>query len=161
EDDAPSFASLFVRIHVQPTTASETLRMIMHEGRQLEQKHRVAFDPFSYRTVLELGGSLFPGAAFPGKALDLLRELAKQADVEQNDPAGTARAGEQRRLEPRHVVGLLSKKTGLPEILLRGEERLDPGELRKKFERHVMGQPVAVEAACDLILRIRAGLTDP
>jgi ATP-dependent Clp protease ATP-binding subunit ClpC len=152
EDDAPSFAALFVRIHVQPTTAGETLRMIMHEARQLEQKHRVQFDPFSFRTVLELGGSLFPGAAFPGKALDLLRELAKQADVEQKD---------ERRLEPKHVVGLLSKKTGLPELLLRGEDKLDAADLADKFERHVMGQPVAVEAACDLILRIRAGLTDP
>src|SRR5262249_37204846 len=95
EDDAPSFAAQFVRIHIQPTTAGETLRMIMHEARQLEQKHRVQFDPFAFRTVLELGGSLFPGAAFPGKALDLLRELAKQSDIDKDE----------RRLEPKHVVG--------------------------------------------------------
>jgi ATP-dependent Clp protease ATP-binding subunit ClpC len=150
DDDAPSFAALFTRVYLQPTTPSETFRMLVHESRQLELKHNVLPSPFALRTILELGGSLFPGHAFPGKSLDLLRQIVK----ERQRP-------EEVQLGPQDVMRFLSKKTGLPEILLQPDTPLDPASLEEELGRQVIGQPDAIKAAADLIARIKAGLVDP
>ena len=76
QDDAPGFASAFTTLFVEPTDRAETSRMLVHEARKLELAHNVAFDPLAFRTIYQLGGALGAGAAYPGKAIDLLRALA-------------------------------------------------------------------------------------
>ena len=152
EDDNPSFAALFTPLYVAPTTNAETLRMMLYEMRLLESKHGVEFSPFTLRTLLELGGSLFPGMALPGKALDLLRQIASQFENLPTD--------EGRYIEPIHAISLISKRTGLPESILQPEKRLEAAALEKDLSRWVVGQTKAIAAARDLILRIKSGLTD-
>jgi ATP-dependent Clp protease ATP-binding subunit ClpC len=149
EDDAPSFAALFTQIRVHPTSNAETLRMLFGEARQLEGSHRVAFEADLFSAILEQTGSLMPWAAFPGKALDVLRELAQSLQT-------TKRPGDIAEL-----LGLLSRKTGLPRFLLEAEKPLTGDEVEAALGRSVMGQGEALSAAGDLVLRIRAGLTDP
>ena len=155
EDDAPAFAALFTRVHLQPTSASETLQMVVHAARTLEREHYCAFHPYTFRSILEIGGSLFPWSAFPGKALDILRKLADRHGT------GDRRAGRPTPIEPSHVLDLLSQQTGLPENLLTLSARLDVDSVAESFSRYVMGQPGAIAATCDLVFKIRAGLTDP
>jgi ATP-dependent Clp protease ATP-binding subunit ClpC len=160
EDEAPAFATLFSRLPVAETGPGETLRLLLREARSLETAHGLAFSPQLWRPLLELGGSLLSGAAFPGKALDLLHELQRAA---RRRPAPAAAEGAKppaREVGPEDLLGLLAQKTGLPATLLKLEEPLDAAELRAAFERQIMGQPDAVAAACALVLRIRAGLCD-
>jgi len=157
EDDAPSFASLFTELLVRPTSLSDTMRMMLAEAREQERIERVRFEPFAFRTILEIGGSLFPASAFPGKAIDLVRELGKRG-------ASRVEAGEEKKrqeITTSSVLELLSERTGLPVDLLQPERALDPDALEEELSLHVAGQPDAVRAAADLILRIRTGLTDP
>ncbi|MCA9664586.1 MAG: ATP-dependent Clp protease ATP-binding subunit [Myxococcales bacterium] len=166
EDDAPSFAALFTQIHVSETSAADTLRMMMHEARALELRHELSFSPFVFRTLLELGSSLFPGSALPGKALDLLREMARHAHDRLLDPVEVAHFASMdpqaaTELDPGHVVQLLSLKTGLPELLLEPDSTLTRERVEQQLGRAVIGQPVAVRAASDLVMRIRAGLSAP
>ncbi|HYO59667.1 AAA family ATPase [Archangium sp.] len=149
ESDAPSFAALFTQLHVRSTSTDETLRMLLHEARELESKHRIAWSPPLFPSLLEQAGSLFAGAALPGKALDLLRELA----TDQGTPG--------REIDVGDLFEYLSRRTGLPDFLLRPQERLEPEEVHEALSRKVMGQPEAVEVACDLVARIHTGLTDP
>jgi ATP-dependent Clp protease ATP-binding subunit ClpC len=149
ETDAPSFAALFTQLHVRPTTADETLRMLLHEARELEARHGVTWEPPLFPVLLEQASSLFSGAALPGKALDLLRELAV-------DYGGYAA-----EVDVELLFEHLSRRTGLPDFLLHPGQKLEPAEVHASLSRRVMGQPAAVEAACDLIARIHAGLTDP
>jgi len=152
DDDAPSFSDVFSRVRVEPTTPAETLRMAISEARELEQRHPCDFHPFSFRTVLEVGGSLFPWKAFPGTALDIVRQLAEHAVA---TPEG------RQRIDSGDVIRLLSSQTGLAEHLLTLDERLEVDEVRQSLARRVIGQDEAVAAVYDLIFRIRAGLTDP
>ena len=147
EDDAPSLAALLAKVRVQATTTSETLQMLISEARQIEQRHGCRFDPFTYRTILEIGASLFPWTAFPGKALELLRQLGDE--------------GARGDVSPNAVVKLVSRKTGLPETMLTLDQELALDALREAFAACVMGQERGIDAACELIARIRAGLTDP
>lgn len=149
EADAPSFAALFTQLHVRPTSADETLRMLLHEARELELRYGITWEPTLFPALLEQASSLFAGAALPGKALDLLRELAVD------------HSGKGKEIDFAVLCEYLSRKTGLPESLLHSNSRLDPAEVRAALSRRVMGQPEALEVACDLVARIHAGLTDP
>ena len=147
--EAPSFAALFTQVHVRPTSADETLRMLLHESRELESKHQVHWHPMLFPSLLEQASSLFAGAALPGKAIDLLRELA------------TRHQHARRVVTTDDLFSHLAARTGLPPHLLSARERLMPEEVREALSRRVMGQPAALDAACDLIMRIHSGLTDP
>ena len=92
-----------------------------------------------------------PGTEFPGKALDLLRELARSMGDED----------EVKTIDTAALLALLSEKTGLPEELFHAREGLDADAVQKQFEANVMGQGEAIKATIELILKIRAGLTDP
>jgi len=152
EDDAPGFASLFTRVVVTPSDQAETLRMMIHRARELELRQHIKFAPATYRAVLELGRALFPGTAQPGQALDLLSALGAEKRGTQTNQV---------------VVGtdvvntLLSRKTGLPEMLLRPDLNLDPSVLADRLRTFVIEQEEGVAAVRDLVLRIKTGLTDP
>jgi ATP-dependent Clp protease ATP-binding subunit ClpA/ATP-dependent Clp protease ATP-binding subunit ClpC len=153
EDDAPAFVGAFHLVHVAPASPEETFRMLLHEARYMEQREEGKTPPVSpqaLRTILELGGALFPNRATPGKALEVLRQLARE-DFPEDLP----------ELGPSQVIRHLAKKTGLPEALLRPDEPLVASDLQEELGRQVIGQPAALEAASDLIVRIKTGLVDP
>ncbi|UJR79667.1 AAA family ATPase [Sandaracinus amylolyticus] len=152
EDDAPGFAELFQRVLVHEPPVDVVLRMMFHEARRLEHERRVRFAPLAYRAILDLGGGLSPGRAFPGKALDLLRAVGRAPERPDDPP---------RAVGPADVVAELARRTGLPASLVQPDAPLDPADVEAFFARDVMGQPAAVRAAVDLAMRIRAGLVDP
>ncbi len=145
QEESPAFAALFARLDVRATSREETYQLMFHEARELELKHGTVFDVNTYRAVVELTDALYPGAAFPGKALNVLRALAARDKV----------------VTDAEVVAHLSGRTGLPTDLLRPEGALQASTVRDKYSRRVMGQPEAVAAATDLSMRVREGLTDP
>ncbi|WP_394846932.1 AAA family ATPase [Pendulispora brunnea] len=152
EEDAPSFASLFVRVHVQPATAGETFRIMLHRTRELEVERHVRFQPYAYRTILELGAGLFPSQELPGKAVDLATRLAAEGEGTEEKP---------RTIDSAAVIEHLSRRTGLPWILLSDEKPFAVDEVAEALGGRVFGQPVAIRRMADLVVRIRAGLTDP
>jgi len=148
EQDAPAFADRFTTLRVHPTTREETLLMMLHEARHLELRHRCRITPDTYRSLLELGAPLLAGQALPGKALELLRRLAR-------DNEGRV------RVDSTTVIDLLCARTGLPDFLLDPDEPLARSEVVEDLGYDVLGQEEAVDAAADLLLRIRGGLTAP
>ncbi len=146
EDDAPSFAGLFTRIAVEPTTARETAGLALAEVRRLEAERPVELHPFLPRTVIELAGSLFPWTAMPGAAIELLRKLVTTTSA--------------KTLEPNDAVALAARETGLPEHLIRLDAPLDPAAVEAHFAARVIGQGEATATAAELVLKVRAGLVD-
>ena len=149
EEDAPALAAAIGRVFMQPTTPGETMRMMMHESRGLELDHNVRFNPMTFRTIYDVGGGLLSTMSFPGKALELLRSLARRAEAPDQ------------LIRSQDVISLLSERTGIPKLLLEPSTPLDPARVRRDIEEQIMGQPEAVDAAVNLIVRIKAGLTDP
>ncbi|WP_437968286.1 AAA family ATPase [Sorangium sp. So ce260] len=165
EQDAPSFAALFTPLFLPEATPSETFRLMVREVRALEQRHAARVSPYVLRTILDLGGSLLSAQALPGKAMDLLREVVRAGaspspSADQAATRGDAARGP-RPVGSQDVLRLLSQKTGVPRLLLGGDEPLDAGALEEELGRRVIGQPEAVRAAADLVARIKAGLVDP
>ncbi|MFO0607671.1 MAG: AAA family ATPase [Polyangiales bacterium] len=154
EEDAPAFAALFTRVLVREASAAETLRVLLDEVRRLEAQHtRLRVHPGALREVLEVGAALVPTRAWPGKAVDLLRQSVHDALTVNR--ANDVFVGHWQ------VDLALSARTGLPLRLLSPGEPLDPADVRRELAAQVMGQPEAVEAAVDVVARLRAGLVDP
>ena len=152
EDDAPALASLLVRLPVHPASTLETQELLLTEIRELEQRLAVDLHPFVPRTAIELGGALFPWTALPGAAIDLVRKVAEASAP----PAGAARAS----VGPAEVIRHLARTTGLAEHLLTLDAPLDAREVEGAFARRVIGQPEAVAAATDIVMKVRAGVAD-
>ena len=151
DDDAASFAGLFGRIAIEPTTPGETAALMLSEVRRLEAERPVVVHPFTPRTLIELAAGLFPWTAAPGGPIDLLRKLIAGATV-----PGEGRA----TLGPDAAVALAARETGLPEHLITLDRALDPEEVRAHFAARVIGQDEAVTVATDVVMKVRAGLAD-
>jgi ATP-dependent Clp protease ATP-binding subunit ClpC len=167
--DASGFANLFTTIHVDPTDAATTMRMLVHEARTLELSCGCGFDPRVFRSIYELSGSLYSGSAYPGKALELVRALASRHRVARDQVEKLQlreilmREDDDGRKPVRtsNLIDLLSDRTGMPGLLLAPARPLRPDDVSEAFERQIMGQPQAVAVVRDLIVRIKAGLCDP
>lgn len=108
--------------------------MLLHEARILEQREEGAMAPISpqaLRTILELGGALFPNRVARGKVVEVLRHLAKEVLWEELDPKCP-------EIGPAQVIRHLAKKTGLPEALLWPDEPLASEDLREELGRQVI-----------------------
>ncbi len=153
EEEAPAFASLFTRVRIEAAGHAETMRLLIHETRRLEARNpRLSCQPSGLREILEVGASLFPMRAQPGKALDLLRQASHDALIEQEETCYVGGV---------QIDRALSQRTGLPQWIIANSAPVDPSGISRAFSERVMGQPEAVAAAVDLVARIRAGLTDP
>ncbi len=176
EDDAPAMASLLVRLPVHPASTTQTLELLLTEIRELEQKLPVDVHPFVPRTAIELGSAIFPWTSLPGTAIDLVRKVADAcapiaapsnaravAALAARGGSAVARAAVAGRAQigPADVVRHLARATGLAEALLTLETPLDPASVEAAFARRVMGQPAAIGAASDIVMKVRAGLADP
>lgn len=148
EEEAPSFAALFTRLEVRETSIDETLDLMFQAVREIERRDGKVFDVSIYRPIVELSAALFPFSAFPGKALDALEGIAR-ASVDG------------RPIDEAAVLEHFSAQTGLSRDILAPEGALEPRLFAERFSGRVMGQPVAIDAAVDVTLRIRQGLSDP
>jgi ATP-dependent Clp protease ATP-binding subunit ClpC len=169
ERDAPGLAEALAQVVVPAASAAETETLLLHEIRALEAQHRVALHPFVSRTALELGAALFPWRARPGVAIELVRRVVgewaaphagAQRAVGDPDSARFRERGEV-ELAPSDVLDHIARTTGLSPKLISLDEPLDAAEVEAAFAARVIGQPVATRAAADVILRVRAGLSDP
>jgi ATP-dependent Clp protease ATP-binding subunit ClpA/ATP-dependent Clp protease ATP-binding subunit ClpC len=92
-------------------------------------------------------GDALGTSAYPGCALRLLRQLAN--DYESNF------------VSTDEVLNQLSWETGLPDFVIDRGYTVTPESIEQDLAERVMGQPEAVAACRELIIKIRTGLTDP
>lgn len=151
EYDAPGFADAFTRLNLPACDAQQALRLSFHKARALGQQRNASVEPFALRTLAELGGALLSGSELPGKILAPL-----EAIIGETDPEGT----EERVIGAAEVLAYLSAHTGLPAELFEARGVLDSQDVSAWLQQRVMGQAEGVAAATDLVMRIRAGLTD-
>ncbi len=151
EEDAPSFASAFTVLRIDPATREETMAMMLHEVAAIERERALAHDPQALFDILELGAPLLD-TALPGGALDLLHEASRGF--------GGGTRSSPLTIDPELVLQAIAQRTGLAADLIDNELELPRDEAEEFLEARVMGQS-ATKAVADLILRIRSSMTDP
>jgi len=113
--------------------------------------HTLRAAKVAVETFMEQG--VWPQRATGAEAPPMVVRSALAADFYAH--AGPAEIG------PRAVVRRLAERTGMPVVLLDPTQRLSSSTLRGQIQAQIMGQAEAVESVVDLIVRIKAGLTDP
>jgi ATP-dependent Clp protease ATP-binding subunit ClpC len=154
EEDAPAFAALFKRIELERPAAGQVLSILLERVRRLEDDGAGPWRPSALRTLIETAPAVYGEDAHPGFSCRLLEQSAEAA------PAGAFQL-DRLPIEAGQVLGLIGSESGLPGELLRLAEPLQIEKLKEYFGRRVLGQDEAVQAVCELIVTMKAGLVDP
>lgn len=136
-------------IRVRPTGPSETVRVLVAAGRELERRHRVEFAPEVIPAVYDLGGQVGGLAANPGAPAELLAEVAAR------------HAGTKRPISRQQVLDHVRARTGLQLALLDPAVRETRDDLRARLGNELVGHEQALDLAADVLSVARARLEDP
>jgi ATP-dependent Clp protease ATP-binding subunit ClpC len=142
----PNFVDLFGCLVLPEFGPSQSLSVLGQVAQSLATRYRVECDSNVISECYRLHRRFLPYHAFPGKASQFLRQLFEES------------AREQYPLDREQVVSRFSHETGLPPRLLRDEETWPCSEIREFFDRRVIGQPAANQAATALVSTFKAGL---
>lgn len=142
------FADLFKVVRLEPTDESGTLSIALKALRGQERDHDVRLRPEALAKVVELQRRFVRDQVFPGKAVAFIERLARRF-ARREDPVD---AGD--------VVRLFADWSGLSRGFLDESLRLNRELVLEALSRRVVGQPEALGAIADTVLRARAGLND-
>ena len=187
-DRDPSFRKHFLVLHVEEPSRTETVEILRRvvaaassHALQLCGRDIVVSDGVLIR-LLELAESFVPSLVRPGNALSILDDLLDQV-LDALQPVAASDSGLGRFglslparsrgpalelgdsgpivLDEEQVIMTVSRRTGVPELMLNDRRRIDFDKVRDTFGSQVLGQPRAVSVILDLIRLIKSDLTDP
>lgn len=146
----PGLPDLFQIVPVKQFTQAEAVAVIDRQLETAASGPGLKIERGTAERIIRLFVRFQPYAVFPGPASGFAREMINAL-------------ARQRRKEatPDDVVARFRDRTGLPEMMLRDELTLDRAEVLSWFQSRVIDQPEACAAAADVVMALKAGLTDP
>jgi ATP-dependent Clp protease ATP-binding subunit ClpC len=144
----PGFVEVFQIVPVPAFTDAEAVAVLERLLAACATTRRVSVEGTVAAQAQRLFQRFQPGMVFPGAAAGFLRGL-----VEAAKPGGT--------LTTRDALAAFVKLTGLPGIFLRDDLPLTWETVRHAFAARVIGQPDAVGSAANVVVTLKAGLSDP
>lgn len=112
---------------------------------EASRNHRIEVDDASSDLIANLMQRLLPYEAPPRGAVELTRELIETQSV----------------IGVNEVITAVTRRTGLPEMILRDSQTMTLDQVRNSLGDSVIGQTNAVDVAAGVVLRVKAGLCDP
>jgi ATP-dependent Clp protease ATP-binding subunit ClpC len=146
----PGLIDVFQLLVLPPFTRQEAVRVLDHQSAALAQNHRLDVGRGVVDQVYHLFRRFAPYGAFPGQAARFLAGVFERA-----------RQARRAEVDQEQVLGQFIRQTGLPELFLRDEVPLVRDEVLATFQRQIIGQEEACQAAADLVTTFKAGLNDP
>ena len=141
------FTDLFHIIPVKETDERDTLRILITAMRHSERQYRTVFEVDVIPAVMDLQRRYVHDRAFPGKAVDFLRQLAVK-----NPGAGISRDD---------VLKAFQSVSGLSVTFIDRKQKYRREDVLNGIRKEIIGQGEAVEAVTDVICKARARLNDP
>lgn len=100
----------------------------------------------SYRLLLRY----YPYESFPGKAMKFLSQCLSFAQNHQL-----------KNINQETVFDVFVQQTGMPQLFLRDDLRLDGEELTQFFRQRIIGQDAAIQTLCNVVKIFKTGLNNP
>ena len=142
-----AFADMFHVIRVDEPSEQDNLQILISVVQQLEDANNCRFDVSVLPTVIDLQRRYTNQAVFPGKAADLVRQLALQHN------GMTIQRG--------HVLEAFHQRSGLSMSFFDAYQKLEREEVVSGLRKMVIGQQQAVDAMADVVARAKARVNDP
>lgn len=141
-----ALADLFDVLPIFETEPAQTAKIVLASRRLLEQEFHCQFHIDSLPAILEIERRYTPDAAFPGKAVRFLKDLAL-----------VRRGGEITR---DHVLDEFHRRSGLSARFLDPRQRLQRQTIVDALAAEVVGQQSPVDAVADILTIAKARLND-
>ncbi len=140
-------ADQFQAIHIDATNDEDTLRILIHERRQLENEFRCEFHLDAIPTVWEIHRRYDRTAAFPGKAAGFMRRIAAKS--------------KNQTIAAIQIYRAFCSANGISIGLLNSHQALCRREVVEQLRTRIIGQRDGVEASADAVMIAKAGMNDP
>lgn len=179
----PGWAECFQIINVQPLSHGQTRDIADTMLSEAARNYRMDVEDTAAETATRLFAQFMPYLAPPKGVVQLVSDVIEETRRRQKFPAGSKTDSEQTDPNPplaqspvpksassgvtrpqirtAMIVDQFTKLTGLPEAMLRDSLTLRSEQVQTRLQQDVIGQPSAVRAACNVVLRLKAGLCDP
>ena len=133
----------------------DALHVLLHVARRLDRDEPLVVHPAALEMTVALSRRFRALDVHPGKGVDLLTRAITDRTEVTRDPFG------RRIIDSTRIVDHFSRQAGLPRFLLFGKGGPSARDIRAFFERRIVGQPEAIDAAVDIVTTVSQALNDP
>lgn len=165
----PGWTECFQIINIHPLNHDQASDVADRLLKDAARNRRLQIEPTAAETATRLFAQFMPYQSPPRGVIQLIGEVIERAPkadpVEpssripssaiQTDKAITG------TVSTAMIVEQFTRLTGLPEEMLRDSLTLQGEQVRDHFAASVIGQPAAIEAVANVVMRLKAGLCDP
>ena len=146
----PGFVDLFQILNI-PAFPERKARSVLNKMiNNFSQNMHIKSDPGVADIIYRFFARFMPYSVFPGKSIVFLQKIFEKASADQ---AGI--------LNGQFIIEQFIARTGLPELFLNDDITLDRKDVLAEFNKQIIGQEAACEAAAKLVTTFKAGMNDP
>lgn len=149
-ETVPSLLEKFERIIPDPAGAEASMGVLLEQVPSLEKQYKLFFSFPSLLALAKNADRFVSYGEMPGKALDMLIEIAPWAD-ERNISI----------LKESDVSAFVSEKTGIVIGAIKDQEAEKIKHLEELLHKRVVGQEEAITSIANAIRRARSGVGNP
>lgn len=146
----PGFVEHFQIISLDKLPDLKVHRILKKFSDYIVQRHKIMITDGAVDQAQRLLNRYHPYESFPGKGIKFLSQCVNDALISKSN-----------KVTKKNILHRFVENTGLPELFLRDDIILDQEELKAYFNKHIIGQPLAVNKMCNLVKIFKAGLNHP
>ncbi len=141
--------NLFEKVILEETNEGKTLLLLTQKTYEIERKYSVTIRYSCLKQCVVLSSIYFPDRFLPGRAVDLLENVASRANIKKI-----------KVIDGEDVVKLTEEKTHVALATPGEKEKELLINLEEKIHKRVVGQKEAVRAVSDALRRLRSGFEE-
>lgn len=145
-ENKPSVKDLFERVDIKELDLSKTLLLLTDKAREVEVKYGILLSYPALKQVVTLAPAYFPDRFFPGRAMDLLENVASKFSLDRK-----------KTIDAQDVIEFVQAKTNIALSEPDERERELLLSLEEKMHERLIGQEEAVLAVANTLRRLRSG----
>ena len=149
----------FQKVQIRPTTADETLNILVRLSAHYAQYHHVVYSEEVLKACVNLSERYLTDRAFPDKAIDVMDEVGARSHARQQAIGDTE--AEPYMITTDDVAGVVSMMSGVPVQRVATAENERLRMMGERLKKRIIGQDKAVGTVVRAIQRSRLGLRDP
>lgn len=146
----PGFADLFQFVTLTALDSRKAVAVLERVAENAGSKSRITVGSDAASSTVRMFQRFQPYHALPGEVVEFWRDLLDRA----------TRSAD-RSVSSDSALNAFLQRTGLPEQFLRDDQPMSRDSVIARFEREIIGQRAACEAAADMVIQFKAGMNDP
>ena len=146
----PGFVENFQLVTIKELPKPKVQSVFRQFADYVEQQMSIKISEEALSEIYRLLYRYAPYEKFPGKGIKFLAKAISEA-----------RLKSARRITRRDILNQFIEQTGMPELFLRDDLRLNTEELHDYFSSQIIGQPQVLDQLAGIVKVFKAGLNNP